>query len=102
MRRSIPPRHRDWGHRRGDRQRHPRCRIGPRPGSAARGAGEVFLPFYRAARHTAAAVNGTGLGLAICRGLVEAQGGAIWVESSGDGCFFVFTLPLATESGVNP
>ena len=42
------------------------------------------------------AYPGNGLGLAIARGIAQAHGGEIWVESEvGHGATFSFTLPLA-------
>ena len=58
----------------------------------------IFTPFYRA---PGAAGSGSGLGLAIVRGLVEANGGRVRVESlPGQGTSFVVELPLPASAPV--
>jgi signal transduction histidine kinase len=54
----------------------------------------VFDRFYRSEKSRNRETGGAGLGLAIARGIVEAHGGEISVESvSGNGSTFSFTLP---------
>jgi signal transduction histidine kinase len=55
---------------------------------------KIFDEFYRTAGAARMKEPGTGLGLSICRGIVQAHGGRIWVESMlGRGSKFIFTLP---------
>jgi two-component system sensor histidine kinase KdpD len=54
---------------------------------------KIFEKFYRSKSNQQ--ISGTGLGLSICKGIIEAHGGKIWVEStSHGGNSFIFTLPL--------
>ncbi len=63
------------------------------PGLSAEQLPHIFSRFWQGER---ADRRGIGLGLAIAKGLVEAHGGEIWVESDpGEGCRFHFTLPAA-------
>ncbi|WP_437781006.1 PAS domain-containing protein [Sorangium sp. So ce1097] len=56
----------------------------------------LFERFFRG-RAKEERVVGLGLGLYIAKGLIEAHGGAIWVECPGDGdTAFYFTLPVLT------
>jgi len=55
----------------------------------------LFERFVRLERDMNSPTRGAGLGLFICKQLVEAMGGTIWVESSGqegEGSSFFFTL----------
>ena len=60
------------------------------PGIPAEDQPHLFDRFWQRDPH---AGGGAGLGLAIAKGIVEAHGGRIWVESDSAGSAFHFTLP---------
>ena len=63
------------------------------PGIPAALQAHIFNRFWQAREN---AHKGAGLGLAIAKGIVEAHGGRIWVESeAGRGASFQFTVPKA-------
>ena len=72
------------------------------PGVPAPLREKIFDKFFRggAEKEHDVQKTGLGLGLAIARGIVEGQGGRIWVEErvAGEGgARFVFTLPAEIE-----
>lgn len=73
-------------------------------GIAAEDLPHVFDRFYRGEKSRSREYGGAGLGLAIAKGIVEAHGGRIWVESHPPdgprrGSTFSFTLPRRQEVG---
>ncbi len=53
----------------------------------------IFESFYRGEKSRSRATGGAGLGLAISRGIVQAHGGHIHVESQPGDTRFIFSLP---------
>ncbi|MCZ4344857.1 hybrid sensor histidine kinase/response regulator [Devosia neptuniae] len=74
-----------------------RCRVEDTgPGIAAGDVRHLFKQFSQLDSFSTRVHGGSGLGLAICRGLVEAVGGQISVDSTpGHGSNFWFTLPVS-------
>jgi len=62
------------------------------PGIPAEVQGRIFEPYWRGQN----VYKGAGLGLAIAKGVVEAHGGSLWLESApGRGTTFYLTIPRA-------
>ena len=63
----------------------------------------VFEPFFQAEQTMYRKHGGTGLGLTIVKGLVETQGGKIWLKSEvGKGTTFYFTVLLKPIKKIKP
>jgi two-component system sensor histidine kinase KdpD len=61
---------------------------------------KVFTKFYRVGENdTTTSAGGLGLGLAIARGIIESQGGTIWIEDGRDGykTRIAFQIPIGDE-----
>ncbi len=64
------------------------------PGIAKADQARLFQKFFRAGDAVSKKTAGTGLGLAICKGIAEAHGGTIRVESEpGKGTRFIARIP---------
>ncbi|MDX1995756.1 MAG: GAF domain-containing protein [bacterium] len=69
------------------------------PGIPEEAQGYIFEAFRQVERKNRPHQKGAGLGLAICKGLVEAHGGRIWIESSSsEGATIAFTVPFVQQA----
>jgi PAS domain S-box-containing protein len=72
------------------------------PGIAPDQQSLLFQRFSQVGASSTRRHGGTGLGLAICRGLVEAMGGRIGVDSElGQGSRFFFEIPAAASTAAD-
>lgn len=70
-------------------------------GIAEKNLNKIFDKFYQADSGTSRRFSGTGLGLTICKGIIEAHGGDIWVESEPKKGT-IFSLALLYQSRGKP
>jgi signal transduction histidine kinase len=67
------------------------------PGFSEEDLGKVFAPFTRLSARPTGGESSTGLGLSIVKGMVEAMGGSLGLESvQGEGATFTVRLPPAS------
>lgn len=72
------------------------------PGIPSEDLARVFQPFFRGHGTKSHNIGGAGLGLAIARGIIEAQGGSVRVDSGYEaGARFVIELPRLTSAATN-
>jgi two-component system OmpR family sensor kinase len=72
------------------------------PGIALEEQAHIFQPFFRGTGGKSHNVGGAGLGLAIARGIVEAQGGRLYLDTSyTEGARFVIELLQTTRAPSN-
>lgn len=68
------------------------------PGIFSGNVPDLFRPFHRLDRNTAAPHGGAGVGLYLVKAVLEAQGGSVWVRTRlGRGSTFSLRLPAASE-----
>jgi len=66
------------------------------PGMSRRDRNRVFEKFVRG--ESSQSASGSGIGLTISKGLVEAHGGRIWIESlPGEGTSLFFSIPRTEQ-----
>ncbi len=64
---------------------------------------KIFKKFYQADTTSTREKGGSGLGLSICKGIVEAHGGTIWMQSvMSKGATFSFTISKLEETSRTP
>ncbi|MBP1966360.1 sensor histidine kinase [Paenibacillus aceris] len=69
-------------------------------GIAAEHVDKLFDRFYRVDVSSSRQTGGTGLGLAICKGIMQAHGGEVHVESKlGEGSTFTLSIPRFLGEG---
>lgn len=73
------------------------------PGIRRHDLDHLFEPFFRGGDARASATPGSGLGLAVVRGIVEAHGGRVTVETApGRGSTFTLHLPAVPGGEASP